>query len=229
MDTIGILNKIITYKIFIQDNNHWVYSISIYWLYIKNLQLFFYIRESLLKKVSFALIRHDWNYWQFWYCLIEPSSIMETIIFTFFIIILIYKLNFQLAIENLALRQQLTIMKQSIHRPKIRKRDRLFWVIFSRLWHGWENVLIVLQPETVIRLHRKDFKLYWTFKSKKTESGRPPTDIKVQRIVKKMIKENLLWGSPILHGELLKLGIEISERTVSNMIRKYKHGKGPLF
>jgi putative transposase len=152
---------------------------------------------------------------------------METIIFTFFIMITLYKFNYRLAIENLALRQQLAIMRQSIHRPKIRKRDRLFWVILSRLWNGWKNVLVIVQPETVIRWHRKGFKLYWTFKSKKPGSGRPPTDKKIQKLIKKMIKENPLWGAPILHGELIKLGIEISERTVSNMLRKYKPGKPP--
>ena len=150
---------------------------------------------------------------------------METIFFTFLIILLIYKLNFRLIIENFALRQQLAIMKQSVRRPKIRKRDRLFWVILSRLWNGWKNVLIVVQPETVIRWHRKGFKLYW--KSKSQKAGRPPTDIKVQRIVKKMIKENPLWGAPTLHGELIKLGIVISERTVSNMVKRYRVGNPP--
>ena len=128
---------------------------------------------------------------------------METIIFTFLIMILIFKLNSRLAIENLALRQQLTVMKKSIRRPKIRRRDRLFWVILSRLWFGWENALILVQPGTVIRWHRKGFKLYWKFKSQKP--GRPSADIKIQRIVKKMIKENPLWGAPVMHGELLKL------------------------
>ena len=150
---------------------------------------------------------------------------METIIFTFLIMILIFKLNFRLAIENLALRQQLAVLKQSVRRPKIRKRDRLFWVILSRLWNGWENVLVVVQPETVIRWHRKGFKLFWRLKSQKP--GRPSIDIKIQKIIKKMIKENPLWGAPILHGELLKLGIEISERTVSNMIKRYRIGNPP--
>jgi putative transposase len=116
--------------------------------------------------------------------------------------ILIFKLNSRLAIENLALRQQLAVMKKSIRRPKIRRRDRLFWVILSRLWFGWENALILVQPGTVIRWHRKGFKLYWKFKSQKP--GRPSADIKIQRIVKKMIKENPLWGAPVMHGLLNK-------------------------
>jgi len=85
---------------------------------------------------------------------------METIICTFFILFLLYKVNYRLTIENLALRQQLAIMKESIHRPKIRKRDRLFWVILSRLWRDWKNVLIVVQPETVIQCYRKGFNLW---------------------------------------------------------------------
>lgn len=159
--------------------------------------------------------------------MIVPSSIMETIICTFFILFLIFKVNYRLTIENLALRQQLAIMKQSIHRSKIRKRDRLFWVILSRLWRDWKNVLIVVQPETVIQWHRKGFKLYWTFKSKKRRSGRPSVDKRVHKLIKKMIKENPFWGAPILHDELIKLGIKISERTVSNMIKRYKIKKPP--
>lgn len=89
---------------------------------------------------------------------------METIILAFFIIILILKLNSRLMIRNIALRQQLAVMKQSINRRKIQKRDRLFWVILSRLWHDWKKMLIVVQPETVIRWHRKGFELSSTQK-----------------------------------------------------------------
>ena len=75
----------------------------------------------------------------------------------------------------------------------------------SEIYYGnyWKNALIFVQPETVIRWHRKGFKQYWKFKSQKP--GRPSADIKIQRIVKKMIKENPLWGAPVMHGELLKL------------------------
>ncbi|WP_300464860.1 hypothetical protein [Desulfobacula sp.] len=87
--------------------------------------------------------------------------------------------------------------------------------------------MIVVQPETVIKWHRKGSKLYWTFKSKKIRPGRPSIDKRVQKLIKKMITANPLWGAPILHGELIKLGIEISERTVSNMIKRYKIKKPP--
>jgi len=69
----------------------------------------------------------------------------------------------------------------------------------------------IVQPETVIQWHRKGFKLYW-FKSKRIRSGRPSVDKRVQKLIKKMIKENPLWGAPILYGEFIKLGIEISAR-----------------
>ena len=92
---------------------------------------------------------------------------METIIFSVFIMILAHNLDKKLLIENLALRQQLMVMRRAVKRPKICKRDRLFWVILSRLSKGWKNPLVVVQPKTVIRWHRKGFKLFGTLKSRK--------------------------------------------------------------
>jgi len=103
---------------------------------------------------------------------------MEMIIFTIFVIILMIKLNRQLIIENLVLRQQLAIMRQSIKRPRIRNRDRLFWILLSRFWKGWQDALIVVKPETVIRWHRKGFKLYWTHKSR--------TQVRTQNLMRLM-------------------------------------------
>ena len=66
-----------------------------------------------------------------------------------------------LAVENLALRQQVAVFKQSVKRPKLRPRDRIFWVLLSRLWPNWHSALIIVQPDTVIRWHRQGFKLFW--------------------------------------------------------------------
>ncbi len=77
-----------------------------------------------------------------------------------------------LAAENLALRQQLAVLQVSVKRPKLRKRDRLFWVWLSRLWPGWRSCLMIVKPETVIRWHREGFRLYWRWKSRK-RPGRP--------------------------------------------------------
>ena len=149
---------------------------------------------------------------------------MEMIcILVLFMFLMFSTLNSHLIIENLVLRQQLTVMKQSVKRPKIRIRDRIFWVFLSCLWKHWQDVLIVVKPETVIRWHKKGFKLFWRYKSGKRGPGRLPVDPEIRKIIENMAKENLLWGAPRIHGELMKLGIDnISERTISNIIRKYR-------
>jgi len=136
-------------------------------------------------------------------------------------------MNRYLVIENLALRQQLAIMKQRVRRPAIRTRDRIFWMFLSMIWKDWKNALIVVQPETVIRWHRKGFKLFWRFKSKKRRTGRPSIDSDIRKLIEDMAKANPLWGAPRMHGELMKLGIEIHERTVSKIIRKFRNSKPP--
>jgi len=78
-----------------------------------------------------------------------------------------------LVVENLALRQQLAVLGQSVKRPKLRPRDRVFWVWLSRLWPNWRSALILVQAETVIRWHRQGFKLYWTWKSTQIHFPRP--------------------------------------------------------
>ena len=78
------------------------------------------------------------------------------------------------AAENLALRQQVAVFKQSVKRPKLRRRDRVFWVGLSRLWPNWRSALAIVQPETVIRWHRQGFKLFWRWKSRPGKPGRPP-------------------------------------------------------
>ena len=120
----------------------------------------------------------------------------------------------ELALENLALRQQLAVLKRSSKRPKLAKMDRAFWVALSRLWTGWQHALILVKPETVIGWHRKGFKLYWTWKSR-TRGGRPRIDVEIRTLIRRMARENPTWGAPRIHGELLKLGFEVSEATVS--------------
>jgi hypothetical protein len=127
-----------------------------------------------------------------------------------------------LALENLALRQQLAIWKRHKKRPQIRTKDRLFWIMLCRFWSSWQEPLIVVKPETVIRWHRRGFKLFWKFKSRRKGPGRPPVSPEFRDLILKMANANPLWGAPRIHGELLKLGIEISERTVSNLMPRRK-------
>ncbi len=75
--------------------------------------------------------------------------------------------------ENLALRQQLAVQQRTIRQPKLRKRDRIFWVFLSRIWQDWKSALIIVKPETVIKWHRQGFKLYWRWKSRINKAGRP--------------------------------------------------------
>ena len=120
----------------------------------------------------------------------------------------------ELAFENLALRQQLAVLKRTSKRPTLTNADRAFWVALSRLWTGWQHALILVKPGTVIGWHRKGFKLYWTWKSR-TRGGRPRIDVEIRTLIRRMARENPTWGAPRIHGELLMLGFEVSEATVS--------------
>jgi transposase InsO family protein len=126
------------------------------------------------------------------------------------------KITANLAVENIALRQQLAVMKRTNKRPKIQMTDRLFWVLLFRLWTGWRQSLVIVKPDTVVRWHRNGFKLFWKFKSKGL--GRPQVSREIRDLVRKMAAANPIWGAPRIHGELLKLGFEVSERTVSNLM-----------
>lgn len=90
----------------------------------------------------------------------------------------------------------------------------------SRVWSGWRKALIIVNPDTVVRWHRKGFKLYWRRKSNRGKGGRPPLDPSVRAIVFKMADANPTWGAPKIHGELLMLGIEISERSISRLLSR---------
>jgi putative transposase len=128
----------------------------------------------------------------------------------------------ELALENLALRQQLALFNRNQKRLQLRRTDRLFWAWISRFWERWRESLIVVKPNTVVRWHRKGFALYWTWLSKRNCIGRPGTSREVRELIRKMAEANPLWGSPRVHGELLKLGIRISERTVARLMPKRK-------
>ena len=126
----------------------------------------------------------------------------------------------QLVIENLALRQQLAVYKRTAPRPRLHTMDRLFWVGLARVWTGWRQALIIVSPDTVLRWQRRRFREYWTRISRRPTGGRPPLDAEIAALIRKMATANPLWGAPRIHGELLKLGIEISERTVSRLMPK---------
>ena len=121
----------------------------------------------------------------------------------------------QLALENLALRYQLAVYKRTVTRPKLRTTDRLFWVWLARVWAGWRQPLLIVTPATVLRWQRRRFREYWTTLSRRPTGGRPPVKAEIKALVTRMAAANPLWGAPRIHGELLKLGITVAERTVS--------------
>jgi len=124
-----------------------------------------------------------------------------------------------LAIENLALRQQLAVFKYRHPRPRLTDADRLFWVVMSQIWVDWRESLHIVQPETVVRWHRQGFRYYWRWKSRRR--GRPRIDPEIRHLIRRMCRANPLWGAPRIHGELLKLGIDVSKAAVSKyMIRR---------
>jgi putative transposase len=120
-----------------------------------------------------------------------------------------------LALENLALRHQLAVLQRAAPRPRLRRSDRLLWVLLSRLWNGWAGALVLVKPETVIRWHRAGFARCWTWKSRRIGPGRPAVAQELRALIRRMSEANPLWGAPRIHGELQKLGLEISQATVS--------------
>ena len=126
----------------------------------------------------------------------------------------------QFALENLALRQQLAVYKRLAPRPKLRPADRLFWAGLARVWTGWRQALVIVSPDTVLRWQRRRFRAYWTRLSGRPRSGRPLVSPEIAALVRTMAAANPLWGAPRIHGELLKLGLAVSERTVSRLTPK---------
>ena len=124
-----------------------------------------------------------------------------------------------LVLENLALRQQLAGYKRKNQRPLLTRRDRWFWILLSQVWKDWRHALILVHPDTVVRWHRRRFRKDWAELSGVRTPGRPQTSIEIRDLIRRLATENPLWGAPRIHGELLKLGMAVSERTVSRIIR----------
>jgi len=145
-------------------------------------------------------------------------KILAKLIFEF--LRLIFRSKQSIVLENLALRQQLAVQKRCLKRPKINNTDRIFWVWLSRIWNDWRSTLIIVKPPTVIGWHKKGFKLYWKWKSRKL--GRPNIDWELIKLIRRMQKENPIWSAQRIQGELKKLGYEVCDNTVAKYMRKPK-------
>ncbi len=122
-----------------------------------------------------------------------------------------------IVLENVTLRHQLRALSRRERRPRLRRLNRILRVWLSRVWHRWTDVLVIVQPETVVHWHRKGWRLYWRWKSRR-KTGRPSIEREIRDLVRRMARENTLWGAPRIHGELQKLGIDVSQTTVSKYL-----------
>src|ERR687892_326854 len=105
----------------------------------------------------------------------------------------------QLALENLALRQQLAVYRRMLTRPPLRRTDRLFWVGLARVWTGWRQPLVIVTPDTVLRWQRRRFREYWTRLSRRPTGGRPPVNSEIRALILRMAAANPRWGAPRIH------------------------------
>jgi putative transposase len=134
----------------------------------------------------------------------------------------------EILLENLALHQQLAVLKKKRPVPLLAPLDKLFWVAMRQFWSGWKRALILVQPETVVRWHRAGFKLYWTCLSRhRVPAGRRCVSREPRELIFRMVAENQTWGAPRIHGELKMLGFDISKRTVLRRMRKAPRNPEP--
>ncbi len=134
-----------------------------------------------------------------------------------------------LMLENLALPQQLAVLKRKHPRPKLGPLDKLFWVVALRFWSRWKEILFLVLPETVVRWHRAGFRRYWAMlcQARKRVGGGRRICKQIRELIFQMVAENPGWGAPGIHGELLMLGSDVSESTISRWMRRAPRNPEP--
>ena len=128
----------------------------------------------------------------------------------------------ELLAENALLRQQLIILHRQAKRPTYRKTDRLLLVLLAKMVRTWKQALFLVQPETLLRWHRELFRLFWKRKSK-AHARKPKLSPETISLIKEMAANNRLWGAERIRGELLKLDIRVSKRTIQKYMRPIRH------
>src|ERR1700681_3153846 len=123
-----------------------------------------------------------------------------------------------LQLEVLALRHQLHVLQRSRpRRLQLAQADRWLWVVLSRVLTGWRTALAIVKPGTVIAWHRRGFRLWWAWRSRR-RMGRPTVPTDIRTLIREMSNANPRWGAPRIHGELLKLGIDVCQATVAKYL-----------
>lgn len=131
----------------------------------------------------------------------------------------------ELLLELIVLRHQIAVLQRTgTRRPCFRPSERLFWVLLSRWWADWRRGLIIVQPATVLRWRRQGLRSLWLSGSRgRWRGGRPRIDGEIRALIVRMSGENFLWGAPRIHGELLKLGFDVSQATVSRYMPRRRY------
>ena len=131
-----------------------------------------------------------------------------------------FKSKSRLEAENAVLRHQLMVLQRKVRgRAHLTNNDRWFFVQMYRWFPSILKVLTIIEPETLVRWHRAGFRRYWRWKSR-SRGGRPQIDVELRALIRQMSMENLLWGAPRIHGELLKLGFEVAQSSVAKYMVK---------
>jgi putative transposase len=130
-----------------------------------------------------------------------------------------------LQLEILALRHQIAVLQRSVKRPKLNPADRVLWAWLCSVWKGWQSGVFIIKAATVVGWHRQGFGLFWSWKIRRGRPGRPAVPKEIRELIRTMSRENPLWGAPHIHGELLKLGVDVGETSVSKYM--VSHRKPP--
>ena len=157
--------------------------------------------------------------------MLRTGSLQVNTLTRFFLTLVVLPLRTRLSmqLEILALRHQLAVYQQSGVRARIKPVDRLFRAWLCRIWSGWQDALVLVQPRTVIAWQPERFREHWARIRGRTRSGRPSTAPEVRQLIRRMSRANRCWGSPRIVGELQKLGIEVAKSTVERyMLRRRK-------
>src|SRR4029077_8424005 len=126
----------------------------------------------------------------------------------------------RLEAENAVLRHQLIVLRRRPHgRVRLTNHDRLFFTQLCPWFPSSLQVLTIIGPEPLVRWHRAGFRRYWRWKSRR-RGGRPHIETELRALIRQMSTENLLWGAPRIHGELLKLGFSVAQSTVAKYMVK---------
>src|SRR4030095_14874480 len=147
---------------------------------------------------------------------------VETLKIVLGTLLLLFQSRSRLPVEVLALRQQLIVLRRTApKRVRLRAVDRLLFVLLYRLWLGVLDSIAVIQPDTIVRWHRRGFRALWWWKSRR-RLGRPGIAKDVRDLIREISRANPLWGAHRVHGELLKLGIDVSQSTVAKYMSRIR-------